>query len=191
MVQILVDYHNKKYLLDLEAIKKFICDAISFHGQINNHSEVAWSLYLAKALKIRLEKESFSLIGKNSCSVCALLALDLRQMGLIVGDLDTSFWENYMTTAGLNSEMWLLAYEAELKGWLSSKEIDYVSKHIFFKDLKNLQVSFYDIKRKTPSIKQPASILGKKPNKTKEGKIYNISKEYYNDVEDTPMRVLT
>ena len=64
---------------------------------------------------------------------------------MIDGVLDFSFWQSFTTDVGLKSEMWLVAYEATRKGWWpKAQNTDFITKHMFFADLWNANVEFYD-----------------------------------------------
>lgn len=153
VVQIFASYNAMAYPLGKDRIAKLICDLIRRYTPTGSHSEVAWALFLAKALKISFKaKELASVTGLES-SVCALIALDLRSLGLITGSLDTSLWQQSMNEAGLKSSNWLLAYEANLKGWLPVATPNYIDAHPYFGVLKKLGVSFYDVKRNVKHIK--------------------------------------
>jgi hypothetical protein len=78
-------------------------------------------------------------------SVVAILALDAMASGLFAGGgLDTSRWQARMTTSDLYEEQWLLAYEANVQGWLASVgQGDHVANDPNFAFLKNLGVRFY------------------------------------------------
>ena len=49
-----------------------------------------------------------------------------------------------MSSNGLRSNMWLLAYEADLKGWLHGLAVGHVEGDPYFSELKGKQISFYD-----------------------------------------------
>jgi hypothetical protein len=86
-------------------------------------------------------------------SVVALVALDLREQGLISSGLDLTRWQSLMTTDDLYSDNWLLAYEAKLKGWLSSHDKNnHVDEDDFFGTLKDNNVSFYDSTRQVTPV---------------------------------------
>ena len=58
-----------------------------------------------------------------------------------------------MTLQGLRSNMWLLAYEADLKGWLAGAA-NFVAVDPYFKELQSRRVSFYDVKKNVVHIKK-------------------------------------
>ena len=148
VVQILISYNFKYFDLGKDRIKKLIDDLIRKNSPIAHHSEVAWALFLAKALNINIADDVLGNLSKLESSVCALLALDLRANGLVSQKLNTSFWRRSMDSDGLRSNMWLLAYEAHIKGWLDGRTSDYVDNDSYFSVLKAKKISFYDTLKK-------------------------------------------
>ena len=153
VVQIFASYNASAYPLGADRIAKLIRDLIRRCAPTGSHSEVAWALFLAKALKITLSAKDVSPVTELESSVCALILLDLRSLGLIAGPLDTSQWEQSMNDAGLKSANWLLAYEANLKGWLPGVAPNYLDANPYFGVLKKHGVSFYDVKKNVKHIK--------------------------------------
>ena len=50
----------------------------------------------------------------------------------------------------LYDDNWLLCYEADVKGWLHSRSgKDYIAKDKFFSYLKNYNIQFYDVDKKS------------------------------------------
>jgi hypothetical protein len=153
VVQIFASYNELSYPLGITRISKLISDLIRRCAPTGSHAEVSWALFLAKALKITLTASDVRPVSGLESSVCALIALDLRSLGLINGALDTSLWQQSMNTAGLKSNNWLLAYEANIKGWLPIVAPDYIDTHAHFSVLKKYGISFYDVKRNVKRIK--------------------------------------
>lgn len=80
-------------------------------------------------------------------SIVALLTLDAQSRGLISKGLNTSLWETYMQDEkNLYDSMWLLTYEANIKGWLTPT-IDPIAKDKNFEFLRQHKVEFYDPRR--------------------------------------------
>lgn len=155
VVQILAHYNSKGFLIGKGRVSKLIKDIIEKSVISANHYEIAWILCLAKTLEIIIPVDWVKPITRLESSVCALVLLDLQQMNLIDGELDISPWTNIMTAKGLESNMWLLAYEADLKGWASPPKAGFVQKHSFFSALRKKNVSFYN-----PSL----NVQGSKPH---------------------------
>jgi len=153
VVQIFASYNAMSYPIGTSRVAKLIRDLIRRCAPTGSHAEVAWALFLAKALKVPLSASDVAPVSSLESSTCALIALDLRSINLIAGPLDTSLWEQSMNNAGLQSSNWLLAYEANIKGWLPVAAPNYVDAHPYFAVLKKYGVSFYDIKKNVKHIK--------------------------------------
>jgi hypothetical protein len=151
IVAIFASYNAWGYPVDKGRIAKLIEDLIRNSAPSAFHSEVALALFSAKALKITLTAKSLAPVTELESSVCALIALDLQSLDLIDGPLNTKLWQQSMNEAGLTSNMWLLAYEAELKGWLTGAA-PYVDAHPYFSELKKRGVSFYNVKKNVTDI---------------------------------------
>lgn len=161
VVQILVSYNFNGYALDRVRIGKFVEDTIRKGAPLSHHAEVAWALFLAKALRISLSRNVSREVSGLENSVTALLALDLYQKGLISAGLDTSLWRVSMAASGLTSHMWLLAYEADFKGWLRGAPANFVDNHQYFSILKSKGISFYN---ETRNVKHISKIVPRRPS---------------------------
>ena len=154
VVHLLAFYNAKSFPVNKDRIAKFIKDTIAKCGPSAAHYEIAWTLFLAKMLRISLPADWVKPVTKLESSVCALILLDLRQMGLIDGPIDVSLWTQAMTTKGLETNLWLVAYEADLKGWLKPPVAGFVQNHPFFAALRQRNVSFYNKERRLKNIRR-------------------------------------
>ncbi len=152
VVGILISYNADQFPLDLVRIEKLIKDVVLAEAIPGHHDEVAWCLFLAKALRIRAPRTVLDSVARLESSVCALLALDLERRELTEGELDKGLWLQSMTPEGLRSNMWLLAYEADLKGWLRGPE-NFALNDAYFGSLRRNGVSFYDPDRNITHIR--------------------------------------
>lgn len=153
IVHIFTLYNAKGYPVKKDRVAKFIKDVIAKCGPSAGHYEIVWVLFLAKMLRITLPVAWVATVTKLESSACALVLLDLREMGLIDGALDVSLWTQAMTAAGLESNMWLVAYEADLKGWLTPPAAGFVQAHPYFCELRNRNISFYDKTRRLKNVR--------------------------------------
>jgi hypothetical protein len=154
VVHLLALYSAKGFPVKKDRIAKFIKDTIAKCGPSAAHYEIVWALFLAKMLRIKLPADTVKPVTTLESSVCALVLLDLRQMGLIDGPVDVSLWTQAMTTKGLETNLWLVAYEAELKGWLTPPVAGFVQNHPYFSELRRRNVSFYDQKRRLTNVRR-------------------------------------
>lgn len=154
VVHLLALYNSKGFPVKKERIAKFIKDTIARSGLSAAHYEIAWTLFLAKMLRIILPAHWVQPVTELESSVCALILLDLRQMGLIEGTFDVSLWTQAMTAKGLESNLWLVAYEADLKGWLTPPVAGFVQSHPYFAEIRQRNVSFYDKERRLKNVRR-------------------------------------
>jgi len=154
VVHLLALYNAQGFPVNKDRIAKFIKDTIAKSGPSAAHYEIAWTLFLAKMLRITLPADWVRPVTKLESSVCALVLLDLRQMGLIDGAFDVSLWTQAMTSQGLESNLWLVAYEADLKGWLTPPVAGFVQSHPYFAPLLQHRVSFYDETRRLENVRK-------------------------------------
>ncbi|WPS88318.1 RNA-directed DNA polymerase [Brevibacillus halotolerans] len=141
-LQILLSYDNHGYLLNRTKIAETITDIIIHHASFNHYYEISWALWISKSLNISLDMRVGNAISQINNSIVALIALDLSNSGLIVG-LNTTNWQSYLTVSNMYEEEWLLNYEAQVKGWLSSGRSPFTSESLF-SDLNSNNVKFYD-----------------------------------------------
>jgi hypothetical protein len=133
---------------------------IQTHTPVRNASEVAWALWAAIALKVRLSRSAAVAVAAMDDNFVALLALDADSRGLFPARaLDRSGWESLTGYADvLSGEHWLLAYEASVRRWLRAPR-SRVSKDPFFKVLRARKVRFYDTKPSRSPFTGPAGPL--------------------------------
>ncbi len=97
---------------------ELLLKTIREHAPQRHGSEVAWSLWGCIALDVTLPEDVANCVVGMEDSVCALLALHCRSRGLTSRLCDFSGLESAMTTTELYDSRWMLAYEANVKGWL-------------------------------------------------------------------------
>lgn len=142
--EMLVSMGNKKRNF-ISQINDAIHEALIFNAEYGYEFELSWLLWLCGNLDINIDADVAQKISLIDNSFIALIALELSQKGLLVNGLDTSLWSTKMKAEELYEENWLLAYEANVKGWLPSVTgVDYVAADPFFGILKNNNVSFFD-----------------------------------------------
>lgn len=151
--QILINLKYQGLPISLDRVRKLVFDTISNSALVGRHGELSWALFLAKGLSIEIPAEIIKPVLGIESSACALVTLDLEQIGLIKGAIDTSFWQSFMNKDALTGSMWLLAYEADIKKWLPSPH-NHVELHPHFAPLKRKGVFFYDTKKNVPTFQR-------------------------------------
>jgi len=145
MLSVLVDIYDKyaAYHANNDALTSAIESICAYHAPLQQGNEVAWALWLAKKMNVRISKAVGDKIVKVDDDVVALVALDLNESGL----LETSGfakWRSYLTGTNLYENHWLTAYEAHEQGWLPSRNgNDYIGADSFFSILRTHGVRFY------------------------------------------------
>lgn len=140
-------------LSDLEEIANTI---IVRHSVLNHSSEVANAVWACLALGLRMHDQAVDSISRCDDVVVALLALHCEQQGLTSKPIDKTVWSTHMTDDSLYDEYWLLAYEANIKGWLPPLNgSDYVAADANFGFLKANGVFFYDTALAVPAGTAP------------------------------------
>lgn len=144
ITRIFSTYRQLGYAVSEPLIQRLCNTIIREHAPLEHHSEVVWALYLARDFKVPIDDKAAKEVSKVTSSVCALVALDMREKGLIGKGLDTNIWDGETTKAGLSGPLWLYSYEAPMKGWTVSSEKNHIDNHPGFKEFKALGISFYD-----------------------------------------------
>ncbi|HEX8167950.1 MAG TPA: RNA-directed DNA polymerase [Beijerinckiaceae bacterium] len=156
--QILIESKHKGRPVSLIKAEKFISDAIRAHAPLHHEMEVAWSLFLAKALRIQVKRNDLELVARMTSSVCALITLDLNSRALVETMPDITNWLSFANDAGLTSELWLFVYEATLKGWIQKQVPCFVENHALFGPMIKKKISFYDPDKNVSSTKKELRI---------------------------------
>lgn len=143
----------------LPQLEEIVNTLIEEHSTLKHSSEVANAAWACLALGLSMSSKAVNSISQCDDPVVALLALDCEQEGLVSGQLDKALWSAHMTGDALYDENWLLAYEANIKGWLPTVGGgDHVAADANFGFLKASGVSFYDRTRAKPAPAAPVPL---------------------------------
>lgn len=138
------------------SVSLFIERVISDHAPYNHHYEVAWALWLAKSLKIRLSPSASTLVQRVENDICALLCLHLRSIRLLSGPNQIASWLGPVTVEDLSGTHWLLIYEASLrKSWGIASASSAVAGDGFYDALKSEGVSFFNTRANNRPLNLP------------------------------------
>jgi len=141
----LLKYKDVGYSLNLDHIAEVLNKVIGRHARLGHGSEVAWAVWGLIVLGLPVSDDSAAEAANMSDSIVAILILDARAKGLVSSGVSLGHLESYMNTKDLYGEQWLLAYEANVKGWLPSLgKRDHVQQDRCFGFLKSRGVYFYD-----------------------------------------------
>jgi hypothetical protein len=114
------------------------------NAPLRNGSEVAWAIWAAILLDVKLSAAAGAAVSGMEDDFVALLCLHADDRSLFRAALDKTTWETLIDYDDvLVGPHWLLAYEATYKGWLTSARAR-VKADPFFKTLQKRDVFFYD-----------------------------------------------
>jgi hypothetical protein len=124
---------------------------IARHAPRAQGSEVAWAIWGALAWNVSLSAEAARLVDGMEDDIVALLAMHALARGLFPkGALTMSMWSSLVAQQdALDGEHWLLAYEANQQGWLTTPA---VAANQVFAAMSAANVSFYDQAKGKPQF---------------------------------------
>lgn len=143
VARILSTYRRIGYPLRTARLSRLVNTLIEDHAPLGHHSEVAWSLWMVKELDLDLSTENIDRLSEVHSSVCALLLLDLEQSGRLPKPPKRAYWKNFESVEALHGELWLLSYEAGVRGWGGLTDA-HVRADPYFELLRQKDVRFYD-----------------------------------------------
>ncbi|QNP50377.1 RNA-directed DNA polymerase [Diaphorobacter aerolatus] len=141
--QILATYKVYAYKLNGRRIQRTLNTLIVEHAALGHHSEVAWCLWMCKELDIQLEQAGVDLVASMQSSVCALLLMDLSESGKLESAPKDTFWRSIDGEDSLREELWLMCYEAGIRGWGGFNSARILADD-YFKKLHAFGIRFYD-----------------------------------------------
>lgn len=153
VIELLIQYHKLGYDIDVASVDELLNVLLAEQCSLGHGSELAWSIWSMIFFGIEIKPAASTALSTVEDSVVALLALDANARGLIPSGIDTSAWKRVMNEENLYKENWLLAYEANVKGWLPSEDNkDFVSKNPWFGYMKSQGIQFYEV------VKMPLAV---------------------------------
>jgi hypothetical protein len=136
-----------------DAIDKLIASTIAYHAPLSHGSELAWSLWALIWFKRAIPARIARRLQGNRDPAVIVLSLHAKELGLIPKSVSLVDW-SMLEASSLYDSNWLLAYEAECRGWLPSNRKKYVDADPNFSGLKQAGVSFYE-----PDVSAPTKFL--------------------------------
>ena len=133
--------YNK--LLDKIKTKKFIHTLIQEHLPKVHNFEVAWALWFAYVFSININKNIAQDILNSRDHISIIMALDLKEKGLISSEVNVSKIESTLNEDSLINDQWLLTYESVKKGWLDPVDPNLLENSAYFSELEKKDIEFY------------------------------------------------
>lgn len=153
-----VIFKNNENYISVSLLKKSIYAIFDTHMALKNDEEVIWAVWISKIFNIQLSQDYIKKILDTDNWLAIIILLDIlssRKSETSIKKLINRFRiriiEEYFSGSnpqdGMHTDIWLLAYEADKNKWLNTSGTDtflFARKHPFFKELRNLDISFYN-----------------------------------------------
>lgn len=161
-------FKNLGYPVPKNSLKHVLNEIIATESSLRHSSFVAWAIWGCLVFELKISAKNVKSLSDIDDVVVALLTLHARQNKLLSGTRPRfPSWAALMTKEALSSDMWLLSYEARIKGWLPSKGArNHLSGDPLFAYFQRNGLEFYDtdeVKRwrmkKRGAIKPPRTRL--------------------------------
>ena len=147
---------NHGLIVDRQLLELTVNRIAAICARVRHHYELSWCLWATINWGLNIEASVAAEISVVDNSMVAILALDANQCGLFGAHLNPSVWQARMDQGELHEQEWLLAYEANVQGWLPSLGGgDHVAADAAFRLLKAADVRFY---RRSPSPFTPGAL---------------------------------
>ena len=165
VIAFILTYENLGYSIDRAPLKRYIENAISRGTPVGNDMEVAWALWLALKLKIKLAKTSRVVLEKTASSLVALLGKTLSETGMLSAKFAPEIASSKPTVGDFVQDRWLLYYEGSRRKWFGWTAAE-LSKS-YLAEVHKADVNFLDLAATTsPSIKSLLKLKGKGAGKS-------------------------
>lgn len=156
LVSLLVEYCLLRQVaygdVSVDILQEFIGNRIPVLARANRTGEIIWLLFLAIRIGITLKSRQLGSLFEIENAFIALLVTCLDARGHIEGDVNRGIWNRSLTADGLRSPMWLYAYEAVTRGFLSGQSDNFIVRDPYFCLLRAKRVQFFDLHRGFTSI---------------------------------------
>lgn len=142
VARLLSTYKGLDYPLNKPRLSRLVNSLIADHAPLEHHSEVAWCIWMCKDLG--LELSNIDLVSEMNSSVCTLMLLDLAAAGKLTKPLPTARWKQFERPESLWEDLWMVSYEAGIRGWGGMSDA-HIRSNPYFEELRKQNVHFYDV----------------------------------------------
>lgn len=135
----------QSYQIDKTIYEECFNELICIHAPLGHGSEVAWAIFALILLMLPIHSRALDMASVMEDPIVATLVLDAQHKNLTPLGYTFTHFATHMTTTDLYGDHWLLAYEANVKGWLPPNGPGGdVEADPCFSYLKSANVSFFD-----------------------------------------------
>lgn len=148
-----------------DALDNAIASILAQGAPLTHGTELAWALWAAIWFKRPIPAKLAKKLDGNPDAIIAVLALHAKELGLIKKSVTFPIWASLMRQSSLYGPQWLLAYEADMQGWLPSAERpNHVDNDPNFSQLKASGINFYNTKIAAPTKSLLHSVTDAEPD---------------------------
>lgn len=131
--------------LGVGKLSELVATILEQNGPLAHGSELVWAIWAAIWFEIPIDAATAAKLDGNHDPFVAVLTLYAQSKGLIDSTVVFTEWQKMLTQESLHDTMWILAYEADVQGWLASNTIpNHVDSDVLFGPMKAARVSFLD-----------------------------------------------
>ncbi|WP_242470855.1 RNA-directed DNA polymerase [Thiocystis violacea] len=143
IARLLSTYSGIGYAIDKRRLSRLVNAIVQEHAPLEHHSEVTWCLWMCKELRLTLSPQSVDLVAEMNSSICVLILLDLAAAGRLPKLPAPTRWRNFEHSDALWEDLWMLSYEAGVRGWGGMSDV-HIRQNEYFEELRQLDVRFYN-----------------------------------------------
>jgi hypothetical protein len=156
IARIIATYGGLGYPINRLRLSRLANSLIGEHAPLEHHSEVAWCLWMCKELQLEVSAWNVDAVAEMHSNVTSLLLLDHGAANRLPKLPANTKWKQFEREEALWDDQWLLSYEAGLRGWGGMTD-KHISADIFFRELKEYGVHFYEPNRRSTPMFAPKS----------------------------------
>lgn len=145
LVELIILRHRRHGDVDVESVRDFIEHRVPTLAMEDRSGELIWLLFLMLALDIGISASRLNPLFRVEDPMCALLISLADNRGLVRGAIDQSTWNQSLNAAGLESSMWLYAYQGPRLGIVPGGTLDHIENHPYFSILHQRDIGFFSI----------------------------------------------
>jgi hypothetical protein len=143
IARIFATYAGLGYPIGKVQLSRLVNSLLAEHAPLEHHSEVAWCLWICKEIGLTVSPANVDLVSEMNSSVCALILLDLASAGTLSKVPSPSRWKPFEQPDALWEDLWMLSYEAGVRGWGGMSD-SHIKADPHFDELRRRNVRFYD-----------------------------------------------
>lgn len=168
---ITIIFKNNEKNISTSLLKKSIYAILDTHIVLNNDEEVIWAIWISKIFKVKLSLGYIEQVLDTDNWIAIIILLDMlctrksegsikKQINKFRNRIIEEYFSDINPQKGMDTDIWLLAYEADKNKWLNTSGTDtflFARRHPFFKQLRELDVDFYSGDYKYDAVAIPKS----------------------------------